>query len=383
MEFSDILKLPKGTVIPEVRGRVIKVYEPYRPSPAQDRAGIHKQPIILQNDGGENLCIDILSIDQHLPFSAEGGIWVFRSVPNEQGGELHGLSVDIWTGDKGENFSVQVNRKAHLYEESSAASAPPTTGPVANWQHETKFYCSILSDFEERLVGSPIWDALLTDPHSLTAAVSSVYIECGRNGTKSTWIREQLRAQGLFPTPTPQTRPAAQTQPRPQERAAAPAEEPRAEPPAEPPAGRQQEPSTLTHKPPAQTQTMNKESPEAEIALMIYGGIPTDAVKELVGKVFGSNQPNFEVIMDKLFGMLQRDGVQLAHIHTAYDWAKEAIKKNAPPDKGPVKNEAVCKNIAYGFGRFRSFLEDAQKVNAPAAPGIGEQQDVSDLAPLD
>lgn len=316
MKFQEILDLPDKAVVDSIEGRVVRVFDPFNPSPAQHKAGIHKQEVTIQDAAGTDLTLQLMQKESHLLPSCEGSMFHFRSVSDQ------GLTVNRWKGERGETFAVQVDRKAHFYQieekpEARAAyeASKPQIGDLIG------FYCTIMRGIESDLAGSEVLAAMLQNPESLASATATVFIEGCRQGM---WKKSQLQGEssrGSVTSP-PAVNVTAETKGNPV------AESP-------PVNGAVQCPVTL-----------------GEIADLITGGTPTEAVRDLCNGL--GTQPDFPHVYDIVVENLEKEGYARRDIDMAHDRVKKLIQQKT--DK-PLNDAVLYKSICFNFDGFRKQLE--------------------------
>ena len=190
MTYEQIKQQPDRSIIPVISGRVVKVYPPKVPTPAQLKAGIHPQTIVIQNDEGDNMTLQFTLQSQHLDSGATGGLYHFQSMSNQRG-ELDGLSVNKYTGKDGvEKVSLKVDKRAHFYaiEESQNERAETKTGesilpPEAKFEPSVSslvgLYVQIAREFELQMGGDSTFLQKLTEGSS---PITTVFIQACQNG---------------------------------------------------------------------------------------------------------------------------------------------------------------------------------------------------------
>ena len=116
MTYDQIKQQPDKTIINAISGRCVKVFPPKEPTPAQAKAGIHPQAIVIQDEDGNELLLQLSQQSQHFASEDAGKMFHFQSMPNQRGAS-DGLSVNRWTNQNGEEkVSIRVDRHAHFYE---------------------------------------------------------------------------------------------------------------------------------------------------------------------------------------------------------------------------------------------------------------------------
>ena len=184
MTYDQIKQQPDKTIINAISGRCVKVFPPKEPTPAQAKAGIHPQSIVLQDDDGNELLFQLSQAPQHFASEDAGKMFHFQSMPNQRGAS-DGLSVNRWTNQNGEEkVSIRVDRHAHFYEiQEEGEELPVKAGnqilpPAAL---EVKFQPSVSS-----LVGLYVQIAtefeLQRSKPAEHAEVSTVFIQACMNG---------------------------------------------------------------------------------------------------------------------------------------------------------------------------------------------------------
>lgn len=349
MEFNTILALPDKAVVPEVRGRVVKVYDPRNPTPGQDRAGIHPQTIVLQDDAGTNLDLYMMRKESHFLPSAVGEIYHFTCTPSDKDGSDIGMAMNRWKGERDEMVCVQVDRQAHFYaveqapaERKAYEDSKPVVGDLVT------FYCNIITSVEERLHGSEVGGAFLNHPECLTSAAATIFIE----GCK----------QGMYKKP-PVTKPAGIDFKAATEKARA------ARMNAELAEGQ-------AHLDAAQADALG--APKAsyvtgtEVALMIASGFSKDTIKTALDSM--QYVPDYAAIYDEIVPLLVNEGFSRKVIDAAHDRCRGLLKKNAPN----LTDTQLYKSLCLNFSSFRKQL--------PVLPNKPEQTETDDgdgLPPLD
>lgn len=155
MTYDQIKQQPDKAIIKVISGRCVKVFPPKEPTPGQQKAGIHPQSIILQDEDGNDLLLQLTQQSQHFASDDMGKMFHFQSMPNQRGAS-DGLSVNRYVGKDGEErVSIKVDRHAHFYEiqedqslKSGDSISPPeaksSLGMIDN-KADTKFEPSISS----------------------------------------------------------------------------------------------------------------------------------------------------------------------------------------------------------------------------------------------
>lgn len=116
MTYDQIKQQPDKTIINAISGRCVKVFPPKEPTPAQAKAGIHPQAIVIQDEDGNELLIQLSQASQHFTSEDAGKMFHFQAMPNQRGAS-DGLSVNRWMNANGEEkVSIRVDRHAHFYE---------------------------------------------------------------------------------------------------------------------------------------------------------------------------------------------------------------------------------------------------------------------------
>ena len=187
MTYEQIKEQPDRSIVPIIAGRVVKVYPPKEPTPAQLKAGIYPQTIVIQNDEGDNMTMQFTLQSQHLDSGSTGGLFHFQSMPNQRG-ELDGISVNKYTGKDGvEKVSLKVDKRAHFYEiEESAAgqkSGESILPPEAKFEPSVSslvgLYVQIAREFELQMGGDSTFLQKLTEGSS---PITTVFIQACQNG---------------------------------------------------------------------------------------------------------------------------------------------------------------------------------------------------------
>lgn len=116
MKISDILELPDKEVIPQLKAKVVAVYEPRTPTEKQREHGIHQQSVKLAGSDGATIFASILSANMHLPESCVGDIVTLESTTDDQG-RTSGVSTNVYYSErkKKEETSVNVSKWASVY----------------------------------------------------------------------------------------------------------------------------------------------------------------------------------------------------------------------------------------------------------------------------
>ena len=128
MTYDQIKQQPDKTIISAISGRCVKVFPPKEPTPAQAKAGIHPQAIVLQDEDGNELLLQLSQTSQHFASEDAGKMFHFQAMPNQRGAS-DGLSVNRWTNQNGEEkVSIRVDRHAHFYEIQEEAPVEVKTG---------------------------------------------------------------------------------------------------------------------------------------------------------------------------------------------------------------------------------------------------------------
>lgn len=337
MLFPEILDLPDKAIVDSIEGRITRVYDAFNPSKAQEKAGIHKQQVTIQDDAGTDLTLDLMQKESHLLPSAEGNKYHFRSVDDK------GLTVNRWKGDRGETFAVQVDRKAHFYAVTEAPEAravyetsKPQIGDLIG------FYCTIMRGIESDLAGSEVLAAMLTRPESLASATATVFIEGCRQGMWKKTNQSQPRGE----TTDSQVMGAAKK--------SSPVVE------APPVYGVGQCPVTL-----------------GEIADLITGSAPSDTIKQFCNGL--GEQPEYGRVYDMIFENLQKEGYEAKQIDMAHDRVKKLIQQRT--DK-PLTDATLYKSICFNFEGFRKQLELLVPKKPASEPPDARGLDDDDLGGL-
>lgn len=199
MKIEKIKGLENGSIIKTVSGRAVKIFDPKQPSEAQAKHGIHPQTIILQDDEGNELSVQLTVESQHLAGSNVGRIFHFQSMPSNDG-KVDGLRVNRYTPKGGgeERVSLQVTKHAHFYEVEEASDAPPISdlplttadklppAAVITKKHEVTvsslvaLYVNIACELELQMNGSKMLEKMLENPAS--SPVTTIFIQACQQG---------------------------------------------------------------------------------------------------------------------------------------------------------------------------------------------------------
>lgn len=186
MNYDQIKQQPDKATIKAISGRCVKVFPPKEPTPAQAKAGIYPQSILLQDDDGNDLLLQLTQQAQHLASADVGKLYQFQSMPNQRGAS-DGLSVNRYTGKDGvERVSIKVDRNAHFYaveEEWGKQEIPVKAGsqilpPAAP---EIKFEPSVSSLVALHIQIAREFELQRTTP-ATQEEVATVFIQACMNG---------------------------------------------------------------------------------------------------------------------------------------------------------------------------------------------------------
>lgn len=198
MKIEKIKGLENGSIIKTVSGRAVKIFDPKQPSEAQAKHGIHPQTIILQDNEGNELSVQLTVESQHLAGSNVGRIFHFQSMPSNDG-KVDGLRVNRYTAKDGqERVSLQVTKHAHFYEVEETSEAPPISdlplttadklppAAVITKRHEVTvsslvaLYVNIACELELQMNGSKMLEKMLENPAS--SPVTTIFIQACQQG---------------------------------------------------------------------------------------------------------------------------------------------------------------------------------------------------------
>lgn len=130
-KITEIREMENKTVIESFEGTIKTVYDPNDPSPAQANAGIHRQFIVVE-DEGETLGVSLMKRQFHIGKNHEGTRFRFESTRDDKG-NLGGLEVSKYEKEGKMRTSVDVWGSASIYcltvEEEAASTASHTTDP--------------------------------------------------------------------------------------------------------------------------------------------------------------------------------------------------------------------------------------------------------------
>lgn len=93
MKLKDVLDLKHGDIVDFVEGKVRGVFTK-RPTPSQQKHGIHQQDVVLEDEEGHSLRVIIMNQVMHIPDDSKGRVFKFESVGDDRGAA--GLKCDIW-----------------------------------------------------------------------------------------------------------------------------------------------------------------------------------------------------------------------------------------------------------------------------------------------
>lgn len=326
MDFDEILALPDKATVPELRGRIIKVYDPKNPTPGQDRAGIHPQTLVIQDDAGTNLDLYLMRKESHFLPSEVGEIYHFRCTPGERDGADLGLAMNRWKGDTHEMVCVQVDKQARFYRVEQAPAErkayednKPVVGDLIT------FYAHIITSVEERLHGTEVGAAFLSHPECLTSAAVTIFIEGCKQGM---WHKPKT-------TPAPAAYKGVDFAKANRENA--------------------EKLEGQAHLDAAKSNTTPAGASNAELALMITSGFKSDAIKA----VFDDQpaKPNYAAIYDEIVIQLRSEGYEDREINAAHDRVRGLLKKKVER----LTDGQLYKSICCNFDRFREQLPKLQQ----------------------
>lgn len=96
MKIQEILNQKDGSVVDTLLCRVVRVYDPNDPSPAQQKHGIHSQDLVVKDDTGE--CkLQFMRPGQHVGKELEGQLITVSSSEDENG-RIDGVRVSEYKG---------------------------------------------------------------------------------------------------------------------------------------------------------------------------------------------------------------------------------------------------------------------------------------------
>jgi hypothetical protein len=338
MKFEDILRLGDKEIVPELKGRVLRVHDPRNPTEGQARAGIHPQTVVLQNGAGEELSLYIMRRENHFLPSAVGEIYVFRCVDDA------GLTVNRWKprDSNDENVCVQVDKQAHYYaveqtkeQRQSFAASQPQLGDLVS------FYCRCLNGLEENLAGSKIWDAMLAQPHSISAAATTIFIEGTKRGMdQPTHVTSNVAAS------TPARRSSE-----PQNAGNGASQQP---------SRTEEKPAPQGNHPPTGTAARPNEegSDEWNLAMLVAaGGTSAERLREMLKAM--DPAPDYPVVFDHLVKYLTSQGWTTTEINTVHDEVKAELQRKSTKT---LSEAALYKSILISF---EAFVKRRPKQKAP------------------
>jgi len=201
--IQEALDTPSGTIIPGIRGTIVEIRSPFKPTEKQAQYGIHKQDITV-SDGTNSINVELSYEKFHVDVGREGQEIVILSGVKD-GGVLDGVKVDEWNGVT----KVVVGKMGYVsLKDGGTAPAPrpaqdaarPARGEPSDkgWFAEqarahAEIYKLVASAYQG--TGVPV--------ENLTSITTSLFIEGNRKG-------KQIGGAAPAPQPAPAPAPAPQ-----------------------------------------------------------------------------------------------------------------------------------------------------------------------------
>lgn len=184
MKISEINTLKKGNIIPSLEGRIIQIY--YKPpTDAQKKANIDSQDVVVEDDDGDQVKVQIIRKSMHIPAGSQGRRILFECGEGERGPD--GLSADPYQGNMKVCCSGSASIRFRDEEPQKLPDKTPDKAP-AKVAENTESIRRITNIHDHALtiveIYNTIFDRLRRDDCDMKDEVSrlatTVYIECAR-----------------------------------------------------------------------------------------------------------------------------------------------------------------------------------------------------------
>lgn len=155
-KIEEIKGMSDKMIIDAFEATVIKVYPAKDPTEGQKRVAIHRQGIVVVDDNGEKLNVNLLKDRMHMDSKCEGTKFRFESTNGEKG--LSGLSISHWHKSDTELIvSAEVNGSANIYAlDASKAEQKPVTDPLLGARNYMGLYREIFDVANEAMDGTAV-----------------------------------------------------------------------------------------------------------------------------------------------------------------------------------------------------------------------------------
>lgn len=127
MNISDIQKLADKTPIDRVEAVVKKVYPPKQATPAQAKAGIKVQTLLLSDGTGE-INARIIKEVKHIGRDAEGETYVFMAAKADNG-QPDGIASNAYTKEGKTTVSIDMNGHVQIWKVLPHTKGEPEQEP--------------------------------------------------------------------------------------------------------------------------------------------------------------------------------------------------------------------------------------------------------------
>jgi len=336
MKIKDILKCQDREVIDSVKGIIVSVETPNRPSEKQEKAGIHVQRITLHDMEGQPLELQLMKPDLHLKPDVRGMILYARSTDGDRGPS--GLTTNVYQGKC--SLSVWGDAVFELLDPPANLPAAAKQGPAKQAQSSSSAYATptreaaldayfgILFEVNRRINDSEapgLGDVLFSD---IKEIATTLFIE----GQKSGWL---YRTEVVATVST-------------ESRGVQP--EDHNEPPFE-----------VDRDPGLPAPAFNKEELVQMIVQDAVDGTLHSNIQEAEDAMKGH-----DLTWDNIYDEIQTRAeaiYEVADIHAAYDNAKKALARS-----GSRANQNVSRAICLDWTTFMEDCAAAAKINNQEIP---------------